>query len=141
MARKIIQRIFVDRMDYGDLVLYLASSDKGAIKVGIRMAGDEDPLSFFARFFPQTALIRSAKHNTSLGSAIKLALEGRPLPNSICLDVDFTPFQHRAYQCICSIPYGHTMTYGEVAKAMGLPGAARAVGQAMRVNPLPIIFP
>ena len=141
MAGKIIQRIFVDMMEYGDLTLYLASSGKGAIKVGIRMAGDEDPVSFFSPFFPKATLIRSAKHNTFLATAIRAALGGKPLPNSFCLDVQLTPFQHAAYQCISRIPYGQTMTYGEVASAMGLPRAARAVGQAMRVNPLPIIFP
>ncbi|MGD9805359.1 MAG: methylated-DNA--[protein]-cysteine S-methyltransferase, partial [Hyphomicrobiaceae bacterium] len=39
------------------------------------------------------------------------------------------------------IPWGETVTYGDLARALGQPGAARAVGQAMGRNPVPIIMP
>lgn len=52
-----------------------------------------------------------------------------------------TPFQKRAlFQC-SRIPYGATATYGELAQCAGSPGAARAVGTAMRTNRCPIIIP
>ena len=38
-------------------------------------------------------------------------------------------------------PYGHVVTYGELARRSGCPGGARAVGQAMARNPLPIVVP
>jgi methylated-DNA-[protein]-cysteine S-methyltransferase len=40
-----------------------------------------------------------------------------------------------------SIPVGETRTYGEIAKAVGAPGASRAVGRALGANPIPIIVP
>ena len=40
-----------------------------------------------------------------------------------------------------SVPFGEVVTYGELAKISGHEGAARAVGTAMNVNPLPIIIP
>lgn len=40
-----------------------------------------------------------------------------------------------------SIPFGETRSYGEIARAVGRPGAARAVGQAVGSNPLPILIP
>ncbi|MGQ9674775.1 MAG: methylated-DNA--[protein]-cysteine S-methyltransferase [Chloroflexota bacterium] len=52
-----------------------------------------------------------------------------------------TPFQRKAWDSVRSIPYGQTMSYGEVARRMGRPGAARAVGSAMRANPVPIVIP
>lgn len=52
-----------------------------------------------------------------------------------------TDFQKRVWEQIAKIPYGETRTYGELAKAMGKPGAARAVGQACNANPLPLIVP
>ncbi len=52
-----------------------------------------------------------------------------------------TPFQRKVLEAISSIPPGETMTYGEVAKAAGRPGAARAVGNVMAHNPIPLIFP
>ncbi|MBI2077666.1 MAG: MGMT family protein [Euryarchaeota archaeon] len=44
-------------------------------------------------------------------------------------------FRDRCYDVIRSIPKGRVMTYGDVAFAIGKPGAARAVGTAMRLNP------
>jgi O-6-methylguanine DNA methyltransferase len=52
-----------------------------------------------------------------------------------------TPFQRTVLETIFRIPAGETMTYGEVAKAAGKPGAARAVGNVMAMNPIPLILP
>lgn len=53
----------------------------------------------------------------------------------------FTPFQKSVYTLVATIPYGSVRTYGDVAQAIGSAGAARGVGMAMAVNPLPIIIP
>ncbi len=42
---------------------------------------------------------------------------------------------------VAAIPYGHTLTYGAIARAIGKPGAARAVGAANARNPLPLLIP
>lgn len=52
-----------------------------------------------------------------------------------------TPFQHRVWQELQAIPHGAIRTYAQVAASVGRPGAARAVGQANRINPLPIVVP
>jgi methylated-DNA-[protein]-cysteine S-methyltransferase len=52
-----------------------------------------------------------------------------------------TPFQRRVWEVDRSIPYGETRTYFWVASKLGMPKAARAVGQALAKNPLPIIIP
>ncbi len=52
-----------------------------------------------------------------------------------------TPFQKRVWSACREIPYGHVSSYGEQAKRLENPGAARAVGQALRRNPLPLIIP
>ena len=52
-----------------------------------------------------------------------------------------TPFQRKVLKAISKIPPGNTMTYGDVAKAAGKPGAARAVGNVMAMNPIPLILP
>ena len=51
------------------------------------------------------------------------------------------PFNARVYELARSIPPGRTMTYGEVAAALGEPGAARAVGQALGHNPFAPVVP
>ena len=52
-----------------------------------------------------------------------------------------TSFQRRVWQTLRSIPAGSTTTYGEFARSLGLPNAARAVGLANGANPLAIIVP
>lgn len=54
---------------------------------------------------------------------------------------DLTPFQHRVVELCRRIPRGQTMTYGELARRAGRPGAARAVGNVMATNQLPLIVP
>lgn len=52
-----------------------------------------------------------------------------------------TPFRRAVYEATVRIPYGRTATYGDVALAAGYPLAMRAVGTAMKLNPLPILVP
>jgi len=52
-----------------------------------------------------------------------------------------TPFQLSVWHALADIPYGQTVTYGELARRVGRPGAARAVGQANGANPLPVVLP
>lgn len=61
----------------------------------------------------------------------------------IPIDLDGgTPFQRSVWQATRKIPWGETLTYGELARRVkGSPNAARAVGQAMNRNPIPIVIP
>jgi methylated-DNA-[protein]-cysteine S-methyltransferase len=52
-----------------------------------------------------------------------------------------TPFQRRVWTALRDIPYGETVTYGELAAAVGQPTASRAVGLANGRNPLSIVVP
>ena len=52
-----------------------------------------------------------------------------------------TPFQLKVWQALRAIPYGRTTSYGQIAKAIGNPKAARAIGAANGQNPLSIIVP
>ncbi len=52
-----------------------------------------------------------------------------------------TPFQLRVWDELRRIPYGETISYGELARRVGKPSAARAVGLANGRNPLPIVVP
>jgi O-6-methylguanine DNA methyltransferase len=52
-----------------------------------------------------------------------------------------TPFQLKVWNGLREIPYGDVRSYGQIAKAIGHPGAARAVGTANRMNPVGIFVP
>lgn len=60
---------------------------------------------------------------------------------SLDLHLPGTPFQRKVWQALREIPYGRTASYGEVARRIGSPGAARAVGGANHRNPIPIVIP
>jgi methylated-DNA-[protein]-cysteine S-methyltransferase len=52
-----------------------------------------------------------------------------------------TPFQQRVWRALCGVPFGTTLSYGELARRLGSPRAARAVGTANGRNPLAIVVP
>lgn len=54
---------------------------------------------------------------------------------------DGTAFQRAVWQAMLEIPRGETRSYGWVAERIGRPGSARAVGQAVGANPLPLLVP
>lgn len=63
---------------------------------------------------------------------------------SFDLPIDWSvmsPFQQQALRITYAIPYGQVSTYGEIARQMGRPAAARAVGRAEATNPMPLVIP
>lgn len=56
-------------------------------------------------------------------------------------ELEGTHFQCEVWKALFEIPFGEVRTYGEMARALGRPGAARAVGAAAGSNPLPVIIP
>jgi methylated-DNA-[protein]-cysteine S-methyltransferase len=76
-------------------------------------------------------------------AVVALMAGGKPDLSTAPLDMaGVPPFHARVYALARKIPPGQTMTYGEIAQAMGEPReAARAVGEAMGRNPFPILMP
>lgn len=57
------------------------------------------------------------------------------------LSIEGTEFRKKVWNALREIPYGEVRSYADLADMIGNPKAVRAVGQANRVNPLPIIIP
>lgn len=71
-------------------------------------------------------------------------LFGQPVINEgslLALHLRGTNFQIKVWEALLSIPAGSVVTYGDLAVAIGMPTAARAVGNAVGSNPLPVIIP
>ena len=60
---------------------------------------------------------------------------------SIPLGIRGSGFQRQVWDLLMQIPYGQTRTYGDLARKLGEPNAARAVGRANATNPIAIIVP
>ena len=59
----------------------------------------------------------------------------------LALAPEGTPFEREVWSALREIPYGETVSYSELARRIGRPGASRAVGAANGKNPIPIIVP
>jgi len=68
-------------------------------------------------------------------------IEGHKLSRALPLDIQATAFQRRVWTHLQSLPFGTTQSYGEVAKAIGQPTAARAVARACATNPVAVAIP
>jgi methylated-DNA-[protein]-cysteine S-methyltransferase len=61
---------------------------------------------------------------------------------SVAIDLaNVEPFESKVYAAARAIPWGKTVSYGELARQTGSPAAARAVGQALGRNPVPVVIP
>ncbi len=141
MAGEALPEIYWWKIRMDRLTVYLASTGKGAVRVGLALDGESEHRRFFGKLLPNANLTEDYHLNRPLVEAIEAALlnndTGKPLP----LDFSCTPFEWTVLKAIATIPFGETRTYGEVASMVGIPKGARAVGQVMGKNPLPLIFP
>ena len=77
----------------------------------------------------------------SIVAALEDFFAGRPVLAEVPLDLEGTPFQRQVWAAIAAIGPGNTRSYGEIARDLGRPGAARAVGNACGKNPVPLLVP
>lgn len=67
--------------------------------------------------------------------------DGRRRSFDVPLALEGNSFELRVWDALCEIPYGDTMSYGEIARRIGQPDASRAVGLANGRNPIAVIVP
>ena len=94
----------------------------------------------FGNSVPRDAV---ADSSLSRETAEQLAeyFQGKRTQFELPLDVEGTPFQKAVWNELLRIPYGETRSYGDIAKAIGKPNAARAVGMANHENPIAVVIP
>ena len=81
------------------------------------------------------------QHTETMARELDAYFSGRLQQFSVPMDLRGTPFQLQVWEALCRIPYGKTLTYGELARSIGRPEAARAVGHANGSNPVSIVVP
>ena len=90
----------------------------------------------------ESELVSIAPQDTQAGRQILAYLSGQPTELDAPLDLEGLPeFTRRVLLAVAAIPYGRTRAYGQVAASVGKPQAARAVGQVMHHNPVPLFVP
>lgn len=117
----------------------LAVTERGVARLAF-IAPDEldDALAELREAWPSSTLVRDQDATAAwLPRVFPDGVLAEPLP----LLVKGTPFQTQVWRALLRIPAGSTMTYGQLAAALGKPGAARAVGTACKVNPIAFLIP
>jgi methylated-DNA-[protein]-cysteine S-methyltransferase len=115
--------------------LLVAQTDRGLARISYFPDGMEDTLarSFGARVL-RTPLDEVRRE-------LEEYFEGRRESFDLPLDLRVAPFHADVLQELARVPYGRTETYGGLARKVGRPRAARAVGTVMHNNPIPIVLP
>ncbi len=91
--------------------------------------------------FPAARIARDDAAGAEAFAALEAVLQGCPAPRGLRLDLRGTPFQIRVWSALQAIPPGQTRSYSEIAGALGMPNAARAVGSACGNNIIGVLVP
>jgi O-6-methylguanine DNA methyltransferase len=118
-----------------------ASTERGLCFIELPRASGRGIAGWLRRFAPEARLERGFAPNRAAIAQVQEFLAGKREEFRLELDLRATGFQIRVYAALLEIPYGETRSYGEIARAIGEPGAARAVGAANGANPLPLVVP
>jgi len=106
----------------------------------------QDDAAYFQRLVakraPKAELEEVPAEQTKAGRQLAAYFGGSRAKLSAAVDLrGLTEFTQAVLEHTCGIPRGQTLSYGQVALAIGRPGAARAVGQALHNNPVPLFVP
>ena len=113
----------------------LIASDAGLVSAKPADGAPVPPASALVRSAAGRMLDRARAAYASYFAGSATELEALPL------DPHGSEFQRRVWRALRGIPLGATASYGEIARRVGRPGAARAVGDANRRNPIAIAIP
>src|SRR4051794_32411058 len=90
---------------------------------------------------PQLSWVRDAAPFREVEQQLAAYFAGARMRFDLPLAMAGTMFQQRVWQALRAIPFGTTLSYGELARRIGSPGAVRAVGAANGRNPISVIVP
>jgi methylated-DNA-[protein]-cysteine S-methyltransferase len=118
----------------------ILGSSAGLIRTTLPQPSEKEAMSSLGNSLSRTTL--SPDRFEDLIKRFQAYFSGRRVDFPDILDLsEATSFQRKVWEAAQRIPYGQTRSYAWVAGQLGKPGAARAVGQALGKNPLPIIIP
>lgn len=133
------ERWRVDQLRHPVLPLLLALDRRDDSLVYVGLGARLSPLADFAR--RHNATLEVERRPTSARRQLLEFLAGARTEFQLKLRLLGTPFQMQAWRALCQIPFGETRSYAQQAALLGNPAAARAVGRANAMNPIPIIVP
>jgi methylated-DNA-[protein]-cysteine S-methyltransferase len=120
--------------------LWVAMTDHGL--AAVTYGGSEAAFAGWVGRRLRSTPVRSAERTAAVRRELDEYLRGRRTVFSVPVDLrHVTSFQRSVLEAARSVPRGQVATYGDIGRRIGKPGAARAVGQALGSNPVPIVVP
>lgn len=121
-------------------LVYAAAGPAGLVRISLGSFED----AFIARLRRDRGVEvrRDDRALSRVRRTLRAYLDGRTRSVDLEADLAGLPAFHRhVFETLRRLPYGQVISYGDLARRAGKPRAARAVGQAMSANPLPLIIP
>lgn len=133
--------VYYDRVrgtPVGDLWVAVTEAGLAAVEFGGAEAGFVRRLARRIGRRP----VRSTARTRAASRELRQYFQGRRREFSLAVDLrHVSPFQRAVLQAARAIPPGGVATYGQIGRRIGKPRAARAIGQALGSNPVPIVVP
>jgi methylated-DNA-[protein]-cysteine S-methyltransferase len=149
MTKKVSSDIYIDILETSPLgPIGFAASEAGLVCIAFVKTLDELETKLLVKGYAETVkkgeIADTAEsvhlHDTKI--QITDYLSGKRQEFNLSLDWSLmTTFQKQVLENTCNIPYGQVLTYGDIAREIGKPSAARAVGRAEATNPMPLVIP
>jgi methylated-DNA-[protein]-cysteine S-methyltransferase len=138
---KLNSPIYYDRLDETRLgPVWVAAGAHGL--VAVEYNGSEENFTRYLAKISAGKPTRSAQQAAEAKEQVRKYLAGKTARLDLPVDLSgITPFQRRVLEETRKVPRGSVSTYAEIARRIGNPKAVRAVGQALRRNPVPIVVP
>ncbi len=136
-----MKKIYWTSFDSKIGIIYVASSDHGVCKISIPAQGKKDFILWIQRHYNGVDLVEVASRNKQIIDELNRYFDRKLVKFHSRLDPIGTDFQKEVWAQLRRIRYGTTISYKELAKRVGVPGAYQTVGRANGANPLPIVFP
>ena len=119
----------------------IAASDRGIVSLHFLPPHTaQAALAEIEKKWPEAQIRHKPETTARLAEAV-FPFSGPEAPAPVFLHVRGTNFQIRVWEALLKIPLGKAVTYEDIARHIGMPAAARAVGNAVGANPIPFLIP
>ncbi|WEK54111.1 MAG: methylated-DNA--[protein]-cysteine S-methyltransferase [Candidatus Cohnella colombiensis] len=128
-------------LTHEDWTLHIAATSRGICYVGSQAQPFAELADWASRRFKDRLLIRDEDKIQPFIVELTEYLRGIRKSFTVPFDFHGTPFQLAVWNALCSIPYGQTKSYSDIATQIERPASVRAVGAAIGANPVLITVP
>lgn len=133
--------LFYSSMETAIGRIYLAQHPQGLSALTLGDTAEEILFTYLQRHYPKAELSESRERLKEVTDQLGAYFFGTLTDFSVDFHLSGTAFQQQVWKELLKIPYGETISYGDLANRLGNPGGMRAVGAANGQNPIPIIIP